>query len=74
MPIMQRRTPFSTLEYVFFEKYIRRRMAIIMRAPTFQLMPKMRFIPAPLPEILPKVKKRQEKKRQIPTKAAAPFP
>lgn len=49
-------------------------MAIIMRAPTFQLMPKMRFIPAPLPEILPKVKKRQEKKRQIPTKAAAPFP
>ena len=36
-----------------------------MRAPTFQLMPKMRFIPAPLPEILPKVKKRQEKKTVI---------
>lgn len=35
-----------------------------MRAPTFQLMPKMRFIPAPLPEILPKVKKRQEKNKK----------
>ena len=43
----------------------------MIRAPSFQLMPKIRFMPAPLPEILPKVKNRQEKNRQIPTKAAA---
>lgn len=43
-----------------------------MRAPTFQLMPKMRFIPAPLPEILPKVKKTGKEKAD-PDKSSGTF-
>lgn len=46
----------------------------MIRAPAFQLMPKIRFMPAPLPEIFPKVKNRHARNRQTPTKAAAPLP
>ena len=36
-------------------------MTSMMAEPIFQSMPKIRFMPAPVPEILPIVKNRQER-------------
>ena len=48
--------------------------AIMMTEPIFQSMPKMRFIPAPVPEMLPIVKNRQERNMAQPTTPEATGP
>ena len=48
--------------------------AIMIREPSFQLMPKIRFMPAPVPEILPMVKNRQARNSAAPTTPAPNLP
>ena len=46
----------------------------MMTEPSFQLMPKIRFMPAPVPEMLPMVKNRQARKTAQPTTVEATGP
>ena len=55
-------------------KYMYTTTAIMMAEPIFQSRPKMRFIPAPVPEMLPIVKNRQERNMAQPTMPEATGP
>ena len=46
----------------------------MIREPNFQFIPNIKFIPAPVPDIFPIVKKRQERKTATPTIPAATGP
>ena len=46
----------------------------MIRAPSFQLMPKIRFMPAPVPDTFPRVKNRHDRNSAIPQNPAAAPP